>query len=164
MRGDCRGRDAHALRAQVLEAQALWELQVKNALLFAARQGKPKALEEILRRSAQLTVDVTPEETPPSDREGWLRWRLEKVRRWIAEESGIAKTKLLSVERDLMVELETYDPDDEPTPEQILEELIEGLPDWSDEELLAAHAEGLRREIPGFVERPVSLRVVGGDA
>jgi len=45
------------------------------------------------------------------------------------------------------------EPEDDDDPAALLSVLIADLPAWSDEELLAAHAEGLRRGIPGFTAR-----------
>lgn len=96
------------IRARVMAAQAAWDGEVRGIVLKAARKGVPKALEEVLRRAERSRVDVEAEE-PPTDRSSFLRWRLTHIRRWIAEESGIARTKLLEEERSITAEIEAVE-------------------------------------------------------
>jgi hypothetical protein len=65
------------------------------------------------------------------------------------------KTAALTMQdRELTAAIQALHEETPPTPAQLLAELQADLPHWSDEELLAAHAEGLRRGIPGFEARP----------
>ena len=135
-------------------AVAAWERRTRSMLLKSAATGAPRALDEVLRRLERTRIELQQDDEIPASKREWLEWRLARVRLWIEEDSGIARTKLLTVERDIMTELELYSRSGPMSPEEVLAALEAGLPTWSDTELLAVHAEGLRRGIPGFTERP----------
>jgi hypothetical protein len=93
----------------------------------------------------------------PADELGALRWRLEGIRRRMAV-AGDSAFSLLNREERYMLEQIRAEEERlrsirEPTPEELLALVLEDLPRWSDAELLAVHAEGLRRGIPGFGPR-----------
>jgi len=152
-----RGGTAHRgsafdLRQRVQAAQNVWAKKARTILLRAAAKGSPRAVDAVLARMDAGAAELEATE-PPTERRAFLVWRLDHVRRWIAGDTGIARTKLLEEERAIMRELETLSPTTPPTPAELMAELVADLPNWSDAEILAAHAEGLRRGIPGFMER-----------
>lgn len=146
-------RDREILEA-VTAAAATWEAQARESLAKAAGKGAPRALEELIRRLDRLGQDLEADDEPPTDRRAWVEWRLRQVRRWIVQETGgIARTRLLQTERELMTELRGMDDERPQSAAEILADLEADLQTWSDAEILAVHAEGLRRLIPGFSAR-----------
>lgn len=88
----------------------------------------------------------------PHDPRKYLEWMRSRVRRaMIAKPEHTAR--LVAQDVELTSAIKALPAGDDVTPAEMLAMLIAGLPDWSDEEMLAAHAEGLRRGIPGFAPR-----------
>ena len=145
-------RDAE-IRALVREAVSNYDLSVRQMVFANAANGSPRAMDEVLRRLERVKAELQQDKSPPTDRREWVEWRLAMVRACIDEESGIARTRLIDTERDLMTELSQFSDDRPMSYNEILEALAGQVPGWSDDMLLIAHAEGLRREIPGFTER-----------
>ena len=95
-----------------------------------------------------------PDSAPPVPRDPrrYLEWLRSRVRRAMAAHPQ-KTAQLVDRDRDLTAALEAMAPTTPPTPAPLLEELRADLPHWSDDEILAVHAEGLRRSIPGFEAR-----------
>ena len=95
-----------------------------------------------------------PKRTPsvPTDPRAYLVWMRARVRRAMMAHPD-KTARLVGQDKELTAAIDAMEPKEEPTPAEILEILVAELPRFSDAELLACHAEGLRRGIPGFVER-----------
>lgn len=97
---------------------------------------------------------VLPDQAPPVPRDPrrYLEWLRSRVRRAMAAHPQ-KTAQLVDRDRDLTAAIDALAPTTPPTPAQLLAELVADLPHWSDEEILAVHAEGLSRGIPGFEVR-----------
>ena len=119
---------------------------------------KATAKERLLRLIGQTCGHLGPDlskRSPPVPRtqRGYLEWQLREIRRDLGRQSGRQRMALLQRDREIVDELARLAEERDPTPEELLDALEADLPGWSDREILAVHAEGLRRGIPGFSRR-----------
>ena len=89
-----------------------------------------------------------------SQRDGYIQALIKELDQTTGDTARSALLKMIGQAFRHFDEMPTEQPDDTPlTPTEALAMLEQDLPRWSDTLILAVHAEGLRRAIPGFVVR-----------